>query len=221
MVCDYQFVPPPERLAAPNDFHAEVTKIFYQNDFREVIKISWKMENIDTSLVSAFSIIRQAHYAESTVLQTEIDDTVRELYDIVENLHDTNAVVNISYKIFAIDTLGRAGDISLPYIVSVAPLAIITYPLDTMKENLIKWKISGLLDRYFSQAIILKANDTSTIWQSDSIYEWLLNVYDTKESSTSLPYSIFPLSGGEYYLCIRLEIVIPKTVSYTFKKLYL
>jgi hypothetical protein len=220
--------PLPERLSAPRFIHAEIIPKVYDGEIRETIHVQWEPDTTDTIPIYSFQILRKPDTDSLPTPITGIPKTYRDNYDAVYLLSITDRTKNdtIDYWIFAIDTLGRAGDISLVYTVELARAVNLLHPAendtvtDTTLNIFFRWEVPPIFNQTFSHVILWKSD--SLIWASDTVKDFtggVSKIYQKSRAGTLLP-----LTPGEYTWGIELIIIggmhANDPTSVTLRKLY-
>ncbi len=204
--------PLPARLSAPQFTSAEVIPGEYDEEIQEMIHVEWVPDTTDTISIYSFQIVRQTDVDSFPIPITNIPNTVRDNYDPVYffNLENRTREHLIFYWIFAVDSLGRAGDTSTVFGIDLARVVTLVQPYenDTLEDTL-----SNIVFRWLVPSIQLGPCDISTqIWKSTALL-WTSDTAkqqhipsEGKNYTESLPASLVPLTSGVYLWGVSLTI---------------
>ena len=199
---------PPQRLSAPIFTHYSiVAKKDFDNEYSEFIQLNWIPDSTDKISIRYYEITRVIPIdSNSNTNIKNIPHDTTTMYDRVSNLNLLSPRTksnNILYRIFAVDSLERAGDTSVVCTVSLAENVILKSPFDTLHSDLFQW----IVPQIFTQSItnILLWKNDSLIWESDSISDYTGG--GSKNQRKILPASLSPLSPGKYYWGIKMSLV--------------
>ncbi len=220
--------PPPALLSAPEFIKAEIIPRTFDGEIREMIHVQWEPDTTDTISIYTFQILRQPDTDSLPTPITGIPDTYRDNYDAVYSLTIANRTIEhlVYYWIFALDTLGRAGDTSSVFSVELARKVNLLHPeendtINTMITNIFfQWEVPAIFNQTMSHAILWK-ND-SLIWASDTVKDYTGG--GSKIYRKPVDDSILPLVSGVYLWGVELIIIgginANDPTSVTLRKMY-
>jgi hypothetical protein len=201
-VCQYYAPITPLRLKQP-----AMTKPFLSeakfSTYREAIRIGWVAPSADSIAIRSYTLLRKT-YNDSLfdVCSHGIPDTITFFNDdLTLTGFPADGYFLVMYKVFAIDTLGRAGDTSAACSLYIAPQPELT-TLDTTT-----WCFGWL-----SHSIQGSVTSHLKLWNAAGNFSW--NSPRTEELgsestpvpfSACLPDSLKPLPSGAVYFAIFLE----------------
>ncbi|MGD9200041.1 MAG: hypothetical protein PVI26_00630 [Chitinispirillia bacterium] len=199
---------PPERLGAPVFSHYSiVAKKDLDDEYNEFIQLHWRPDSTDKISIGYFEIIRMIPTdSTSNTNIRNIPGNYRLIHDKISNFNLLNPRTqsnNIFYKIFAIDSLERAGDTSIICTVSLAENVILKTPFDTLHTELFQWIVPQIFTQSITNVLLWK-ND-SLLWESDSIPDYTGG--GSKNQSKILPGHLSPLQSGMYYWGVKMTLV--------------
>ena len=202
---------PPPTIQAPSFTSMDVTGIKSGGAYQGAIHMQWTLTTSDSSPVKEFVILRKKQSDSAFgILHHGIPDSIFNDYDVIDpkDLPQDqlfgSPYTSIRYRIFAIDTFGRSGDTSAQdsALLTWTPTAV--YPVDTLKENSIKWSTRAYQGGYFSYVLLW--NDASgLLWTSPKPPEPTYGNATEDSFSVRLPTALYPLSPGKYYYGVKVE----------------
>lgn len=212
--------PPPPRLTRPAFTQAEiVAKTDHAQQFHEAIRLHWHPPSTQHISIDNYCIIRFVAYDSSlkhyTVsgIDTTVDDLIAPL-----NIPRID-MQQVLYRVYAIDSLGRAGDTSVPCTVSLAPEVSLSHPANTLDtahaSYYLQWVIPQVIgNETISYGIVWKTD--SCLWQSPSV-----KTFNTKIAKYPFPVSLYPFETGKYYWGVKLVVVGENDpTSFTIRHFY-
>lgn len=201
-VCQYYAPITPLRLKQPS-----ITKLVLSeakfSTYHEAVHIEWSPPPADSIAVRSYTLLRKT-YNDSLfdAFKHGIPDSIvsfnDDLMPIGFPLSGYNLIV---YKVFAIDTLGRAGDTSVACSLYLAPQPELT-TLDTA-TRCFGW-FSRNIQGSVTSHIKLWNSTGDSLWTSPRVEE-LGSENDQVPFSACLPDSLKPLLPGIWYFAIFLE----------------
>lgn len=218
--------PRPTKLKAPFNLNAKIVN--FDSTFNtpgEFIYINWEKNPHDTISTASYSIIIKTDSTGTATKITNIPENILSYYSPITSIYSEEFRTikrPIIYSMFSIDTLGRAGDTTLPCTVNIAPSVLLSSPgqsvnsLDT--SIAFKWFVRKVPDQTISAV---------SLWKEDSIF-WLStpeSLYTGGEDITPvtkyLPDSLLPLNIGLYDWIVSLKIVngLDEPSSFTIREL--
>jgi hypothetical protein len=201
-VCQYYAPITPLRLKQPL-----ITKLLLSeakfSTYREAVHIEWTPPPDDSIAVRSFTLLRKT-YDDSLfdVIKHGIPDSIVSFNDDLTPIgFPLNGYNLIMYKVFAIDTLGRAGDTSAACSLYLAPQPELS-TLDTV-TRCFGW-LSRNIQGSVTSHIKLWNSTGDSLWTSKRVEE-LGNEQVPVNFSACLPDSLKPLLPGIWYFAVFLE----------------
>jgi hypothetical protein len=210
-------------VKAPYFSSMELTGIKSSDAIRIAVHIQWKLPGRDTCPVREFVILRKKDAADSvfTVMHFGIPDSISDDYDILlaNEIPDQGVYGKIWYKIFTIDTSGNSGDTSDADSIRICWPPRFGYPADTLQKNEFKWYTIQYMAGYFTYMYLWNA-DGSLKWTSNKPSEPSYGHESLDSFSTYLPDSMYPLTSGNYWYGLKVEIPGENIQSLTIQGFY-
>jgi hypothetical protein len=204
-VCQSFQTATPPRLKSPHISAINLTEAKLYGSWRPAIRIAWTPPNADTTAIRSFTLIRKAPgdsiYDVFTRSQ-EIPDSISVFNDDVTPIgFPYDGFTLVSYKISAIDSLGRPGDTSAPCSLYCAPQP----NLDTIDRSnwCFRWH-SSRIQGSVSSAIKIWNDAVTVSWQSAATEDFGSHDFPTYFTAC-LPDSLKPLPAGTWYFALYLE----------------
>jgi hypothetical protein len=191
-----------------------------QGEFREFARILWE-HSLDSAVITEYTILRRIP-PDSNWESFTVTGSRTSAFESSAGLRPSpQSGQQIFYRIFATDGLERNGDTSGLCTLSLAPLANLIYPIDTLLSNRFEWSISDIANQYFTRALFFADTGDSAIWTYSTIPDYG-NSNRTDIFSTSLPNPYYPiLPVGKRSWIVRLEIFgQTREISYSVGNYY-
>ena len=196
--------PLPPRLSSP--IIDSITLTGYNkilNVHRETLKLNWSPPLNQYTSVASYTLLRKT--ARDSLF--DIFDMSRSI-DMLEFHDDLNVIGfpssfydSISYRIFAVDSLGRSGDTS--HIFSIMLAVQPSFKEFNQTSWTFKWTVLGILGAMTSHIKIWN-KDQSRIWSSTPQIQYP-GENQILTFSVSLPQNLIPLQPGDWYYGIFVE----------------
>jgi len=198
-------VPPPPELGKPAITNIDLT---YTKDalgeYIEAVRISWIPPEIDSLPVSYYSLVRKlpgdSIFDIFPMSQFIPADTLIFEDPLETQVFPKDTVNSVYYKVYAVDDLGRQGQVS-----DACSLRIASQPFDIVfgQDNCLEWE-SDLLGGVYSFARIW--NDDS----GDSITSPIVRVYSQTDDPASFKFCIqsqmLPIASGKWNYALFVEL---------------
>ncbi len=215
----------PPHLKSPRFLESRVLVAKVGGLFEELVYLSWAPPDSDSAAVDAYVMMQRLPF--DTAIDTlgifpsqpeRIPAPRTWAYEPTQNIrkYGSGEVMMLYYRVFAIDTLGNAGDTSVQCSVALLKNADAVYPKDSLLDNRFEWEIAYVQDEVFTNIMVWNSTDTAAIFVSDTINDFA-NFWVPTECSAALPDRMYPLPGGMYTWAIWAQKPMPPpgAVSYT------
>ena len=200
---------PPPQIAAPSFTLMEVTGVKKGGDYQGAVHMQWKMGNVDTFPVKEFVILKKGPSDSAFgIMHFGIPDSVFDDYDvpITNELPPMQLFGSpfscVKYRVFAVDTLGRSGDTSAVDSILLTWPPAITYPIDTLKQNVFKWTTQSYQGGYYASMMVW-SDASGPVWSSPQPSEPTYGNATQDSFALQLPSALYPLGAGRYYMGVR------------------
>ena len=195
---------PPPQIIAPSFTLMEVTGVKSGGAYRAAVHMQWKLGTADSFPVKSFVVLKKASGDSAFgIMHYGIPDTVFDDYDII-NAKDLpqyqlfgNPYSAVKYLVFAVDTLGRSGDTSAADSILLTWPPTLTYPLDTLNQNLFTWQTSGYQGGYYANMVLW--GGAGLVWSSPIPSSPRFGNVALDSFNVQLPSALYPLQTGQYY----------------------
>jgi len=214
-------VPP---LQAPSFTSATLTVARFDT-YRPAVHLAWSSPHNDSLAVREFVILQRSQdSAGFSVLVRSIPDTVTGFYDNIDRFTFPQHwdFYTLEYRIFAIDSLGRAGDTSAIESLSVAWPPTLLWPAttDSVRPDSLAWTVFGVEFGYFSY-VYLYSDTGGLIWKSPRPDTPTYSSHDNPDHYVQrLPGSLPLPSGQNYFWAVNVEIPTGQAWSIAVGRFY-
>jgi hypothetical protein len=204
----FETVTPP-LLTSPAITSLNLTEAKISGAWREAARITWAPPQSDPAAVGSFTLLRKTAddslFDPFTRSQRIPDSIISFTDDMTPIGFPTDAFFVVRYRIFATDTLGRAGDTSAPDSLFLTPQP----KLDTL--DMTNWCF-----RWHSRNIQGSVASSIKIWNGAATVAWRSATAEDFGSAdyplyfdACLPDSLKPLAAGTWYYALYLEAMGP------------
>jgi hypothetical protein len=203
--CPTPIEPLPPVLNAPSFLTKKVTwaKVT-TNSFAEVVSLSWKKSDADTIPTGSFTILRKiGSQSTYTAAMRGIPASISDYADPISQFGFSKEVI---YRIFAVDTLNRSGDTSLPCTLTLAQQVILREPADTLTANYFSWDVLGQMVMGGFTCTFAFADTAAVRWQAPPTVLTFIGENTLLTLTQALPDTLWPLPRGRYFWSVRLDI---------------
>lgn len=200
-------IEPVPRLGAPVIIQGDVTVLYFQESYHEMVRLEWTPPETEHNFVAEYQIIRTVYEDSGAVIVTGIPDTVTEYYGRTDHLGiDRSGSRTVYYRVFTIDTQGTVGDTSAPCSISVAPYAVLHRPdaAPPLGANRFTWSIQGIATPFITRMALW--DTTGKLYQGAYHDQQLTNPYGEIEFNDRIPDTLYPLPPGPYWWGAELHI---------------
>ncbi|MFP4164539.1 MAG: hypothetical protein ACLFVE_11200 [Chitinispirillaceae bacterium] len=206
LACPTVEPPPPPRLPVPTIDSFNLTGYDkLRNEHREALKISWSPPHSEQSSAHEYTIIRKTQkdsLFDVFDFSQEIPGDTLEFFDDLTLIgFPKTSYDTVSYRIFAVDSLGRRGDTTEP--VSIILSAQPSFEEFDQEDWSLSWSVLGILGAISSRIEICN-QDRTKIWTSP-FREEFGEENQTIFFSAALPDSLRPLESGTWYYGLYVE----------------
>jgi hypothetical protein len=198
-------------MRQPHFTSIDVAAVKSGETYRPAVKLTWDLPGKDSLPVGQFVILHKKEASDSafSVLHFGIPDTSAADWDVL-SLSDFPAQAGYSkiwYRVFAVDTFGRAGDTSAidSVILSWPPLIIFPEAEGALRDNTFKWSTILYRSGYYTY-LFLWSDSPGVFWKSPRPAEPTYGHETPDSQSFTLPSPPAPLAAGDYYCGVKVEI---------------
>ncbi len=213
---------PAEPIRAPSLTALELTGIKSGGIYQRAVHLQWKLLGKDSIPIAQFVILRKQMLDSSySIMHYGIPDTQYDDWDVLDagDFPDPGVYAKIWYRVFALDLSGRSGDTSAADSIRLTWPPRITYPEDTLKNNLFQWSTVLYLGGYYSY-LYLWEDARGLLWTSPRPEEPTYG-HETPDSHTvTLLSPPGPLSPGKYFCGVKVEIPGARIQSMAIRQFY-
>jgi hypothetical protein len=215
---------PPPSLSAPVFLKMEVAA-FKFDTYRPAIHLQWRAPSHDSLGIKEFVILKKTQSDSGfSVLVRSIPDSISNFYEAADNVgFPSSDYKAVTYRIFAIDTIGRAGDTSAADSVVLVwpPQPVQPKDFDTLAgEDSLVWSVSNVQAGFFTYLFIY--NDSlGLVWKSPKpLTPSFLTDGQTGIFGVVLPQVLLPLTSGVYSWAVKIEAPAKNAESMAMRRFY-
>ena len=216
------FPPPP--LSAPVFSSAEIIAVKFDT-YRPAVHLTWKAPASDSLAVREFVILQKSmDSGVFSILVRSIPDSITGYYDNLDRIVFPQPwdITTLQYRIYAIDTLGRPGEMSAIDSVALAWPPTLLWPAekDTVRPDSLAWSVFGVMNGYFSY-VYLYSDSAGLIWKSPRPGTPTYSNHDkTDHFMVPVPQSLSLPAGKTYFWAAKVEIPTGQASSIAVGRFY-
>jgi len=169
--CPGPGLPLPQRVDAPVLVmdSAQVTGVRRGGEWRKSIRLPWTAPVDSEGIIASYVLLRSSAGTIDSLFDVAIQgipDTIRAAYDVIDEIPSpsTGGYQPVYYRLFALDTYGRAGDTCPAESVMLAPDARVLEPADSTYAGQFRWSMTGVQGPYISYIKIWSS--AALLWES-------------------------------------------------------